>query len=75
MQQRRTPTRKKAKELAKYLSKERPDYPYLKRLFKDLRKELDIEVLKTPKKLPYVPTEEEVKNYYEVVWNAKNFQD
>ncbi|MDA0794773.1 MAG: tyrosine-type recombinase/integrase [Bacteroidetes bacterium] len=75
MQQRRTPTRKKAKELAKYLSKERPDYPYLKRLFKDLRKELDIEVLKTPKKLPYVPTEEEVKNYYEIVWNAKNFQD
>ena len=75
MQQHRTPTRKKAKELAKYLSKERPDYPYLKRLFKDLRKELDIEVLKTPKKLPYVPTEEEVKDYYKVVWNAKNFQD
>ena len=72
---RRTPTKKKAKQLAKYLSKERPDYPYLKRLFKDLRNEIDITVAKTPKKLPYVPTEEEVKRYYEVVWNAKKFQD
>ena len=75
MELRRTSTKKKAKELAKYLTKERPDYPYLKRLFKDLRKELDIAVTKIPKKLPYVPTEEEVKRYYEAVWNAKNFQD
>ena len=36
MEVRRTPTKKKAKQLAKYFSKERPDYPYLKRLFKDL---------------------------------------
>jgi len=75
MEIRRTSTKKKAKELAKYLTKDRPDYPYLKRLFKDLRKELDITITKTPRKLPYVPTEEEVKHYYEVVWNAKNFQD
>lgn len=75
MEMRRTSSKKKAKEIAKYLAKERPDYPYLKRLFKDLRKELDIAVTKAPKKLPYVPTEEEVKRYYEVVWNAKNFQD
>lgn len=72
---RRTSTKKKAKELAKYLRAERPDYPYLKRLFKDLRTELDVEVYRTPKKLPYVPTEEEIKKYYETVWNAKNFQD
>lgn len=71
----RTSTKKKAKELAKYLRAERPDYPYLKRLFKDLRDELDIEVYTAPKKLPYVPTEEEIKQYYEIVWNAKNFQD
>ena len=75
MEVRRTPTKKKAKQLAKYFSKERPDYPYLKRLFKDLRDELDITIVKTPKKLPYVPTEEEIKRYYEVVWNAKKFQD
>jgi len=71
----RTPTKKKAKQLSKYLTKERPDYFYLKRLFKDLRYELDIDVPKIPKKLPYVPTEEEIKRYYDVVWNAKNIQD
>ena len=71
----RTPTRKKAKQLAKYLSKERPDYFYLKRLFQDLRNELDIEIPITSKKLPYVPTEEEIKRYYEIVWSNKNFQD
>lgn len=71
----RTSTKKKAKELSKYLTKERPDYHYLKRLFKDLRTELDIDIPKTPQKLPYVPTEEEIKRYYEVVWNSKNFQD
>lgn len=27
------------------------------------------------KKLPYVPTEEELKRYYDMVWQAKNFQD
>ncbi|AET61248.1 integrase/recombinase XerD, putative [Paenibacillus terrae HPL-003] len=27
------------------------------------------------KKLPYAPTEEELKRYYEVVWKSKNFQD
>ena len=40
-----------------------------------MREELDIEVSKTPKKLPYVPTEEEILRYYNVVWTAKNFQD
>ncbi|WP_374016658.1 hypothetical protein ABU162_20730 [Paenibacillus thiaminolyticus] len=61
-------------ELAKYLLGERPDYAYLKSLFQHLR-ELEIEVPKASKKLPYVPTEEELKRYYEVVWKSKNFQD
>jgi len=71
----RTSTKKKAKQLCKYLRSERPDYFYLKRLFQDIRFELDIEIPKQPKKLPYVPTEEEIKKYYEIVWNTKNFQD
>src|SRR5690606_17061466 len=37
--------------------------------------ELEEEVPRTSKKLPYVPTEEEIKHYYEAVWKAKNFQD
>jgi len=71
----RTAPNKKAKEIAKYLRKERPDYNYLKSLFKYLREELEIEVPRNARKLPYVPTEDEIKNYYKVVWNSKNFQD
>ncbi|KLU63704.1 tyrosine recombinase XerC [Desulfosporosinus acididurans] len=75
MTEKRTSAKKKAKELAKYLRGERPDYAYLKSLFQHLRAELEIEIPKTSKKLPYVPTEEELKRYYDVVWKAKNFQD
>lgn len=71
----RTSAKKKAKELAKYLRGERPDYTYLKSLFQHLRAELEIEIPKAPKKLPYVPTEEELKRYYDIVWKSKNFQD
>lgn len=75
MTAKRTSPQKKAKELAKYLRGEHPDYTYIKSLFRHLRAELEIEVSKTPKKLPYVPIEEELKRYYEVVWQSKNFQD
>lgn len=71
----RTTPKKKAKELAKYLRKENPDYNYLKDLFRYLREELEVVVPSPNRKLPYVPTEEEIKKYYEVVWNAKNFKD
>jgi len=75
MDDKRTPAKRKAKEIAKYLRGERPDYSYLKSLFQHLRVELEIEIPKTDKKLPYVPTEDELKTYYDVVWKAKNFQD
>lgn len=75
MIEKRVSAKKKARELAKYLRAERPDYAYLKRLFHHLRDRLEIEVPKASKKLPYVPTEEDLKRYYEVVWKAKNFQD
>jgi len=75
MSEKRVSPKRKAKELAKYLRGERPDYTYLKSLFQHLRTELEIEIPKTTKKLPYVPTEEELKRYYDVVWKMKNFQD
>lgn len=75
MNEKRIPPKRKAKELAKYLRVERPDYAYLKSLFQHLRAELEVEIPKTAKKLPYVPTEEELKRYYDTVWKAKNFQD
>lgn len=70
----RTPVRQKAKELAKQLKKEDPDYDYLKQLFRHLRTELNVEVLHAGGKLPYVPTEEEIHKYYNAVWKARNMK-
>jgi hypothetical protein len=47
MNTQRTPPKKKARELAKYLRTERPDYPYLKGVFRALRTELEVEVPKS----------------------------
>lgn len=71
----RTSPRKKARELAKYLRDEHPDYPYLKELFRHLRTELEIRVPRTTHKLPYVPTDDEIKRFYQAVWQAKRFED
>lgn len=71
----RTPARTKAKELAKYLRIERPDYAYLKSVFRELRKELEIEVERPSSRLPEVPTEEEIRAFYQQVWQARKFTD
>ncbi|MEU0568151.1 hypothetical protein ABZ297_22595 [Nonomuraea sp. NPDC005983] len=67
----RTPAKRKARQLAKYLREERPDYAYLKEVFRHLRAELDIQV----QKLPYVPTEAEIRNYCTTVWAARRTGD
>ncbi len=64
--------KQKAKQIARLLRSERPDYFYLKELFRQLRTELKVKVQQKPKKLPYVPSEEEIENYYEAVWNSQN---
>ncbi len=71
----RTSAKKKAQELAKYLRYEKPDYDYLKALFKHLRDELEVQVTYAPKKLPDVPTEDEIERYYNAVWKSQNFRD
>ena len=73
-QESRTPPSKMAKQLVKYLRPQRPNYNYLRDLFRHLRKELEVPVRTAPKKLPLIPTEEEIKKYYEAVWQAKNTQ-
>lgn len=75
MSSERTPARKKARELAKYLRGERPDYGYLKDLFRYLREELEISVPQRMQKLPYVPSTEDLQRYYQVVWAGQNLQD
>lgn len=71
----RTPPKRKARQLAKHLREERPDYAYLKTVFAALRVELNVEVEREPKKLPYVPTEEEIRSYYKAVWDARRSGD
>jgi len=66
--------KQKAKQIAKYFRQERADYLYIKAVFRQLRQELDVTIMKTPKKLPYVPTEEEIKKYYSTVWQSNNMQ-
>lgn len=71
----RTPARTKAKELAKCLRAERPDYAYLKSVFRELRKELSIEVERSSPRLPEVPTEEEMRAFYQQIWQVRKFTD
>lgn len=68
----RTPVRKKAKQIAKLLHPENPNYDYLRQLFRHLRKELNVDVVRQNKKLPYVPTDEEIQKYYQAVWKSRN---
>jgi len=71
----RTPARKKAQQLARHLLGEHPDYDYLKQIFRHLRAELAIETSRTPKKLSYVPSEAEIRRYYETVWQGRRTGD
>ena len=71
----RTSPHKKALQIAKYFRHENPDYNYLRAVFQELRQNLNVKVTTAPKKLPYVPTESELKKYYEVIWQSKNMQD
>jgi integrase/recombinase XerD len=71
----RTPAKQKARELAKYLRGERPDYLYLKEVFRGVRAELGIAVRRPAPRLPYVPSEAEMRRYYETVWQARRLDD
>ncbi len=70
----RTPTRDIVKKISKILRDERPDYIYLRDLFRKVREEFKIEVTTQSKQLPYVPTEEELKQYYKIVWQTRNMK-
>ncbi|MEM9722950.1 MAG: tyrosine-type recombinase/integrase [Bacteroidota bacterium] len=55
--------------------KEQPDYYYLRNVFRYLREELEVPVKQKGKKLPRVPSEKELKLFYEAVWKTRNTQD
>lgn len=67
----RAPMKVVVAKIVKILRNEHPDYIYLRDLFKKIREEFEIEVETQTKRLPYVPTEEEIKRYYEVVWQSR----
>jgi integrase/recombinase XerD len=71
----RTPPKKKARELATHLRGEHPDYAYLRRVFQALRAELGVSVPGPSRRLPDVPSEEEIRCYYETVWQARHGPD
>jgi integrase/recombinase XerD len=75
MNNERMSARKKARELLKYFRNEQADYNYVRSVFKFLREDLELKAPKPSRKLPVVPTEDEIKKYYNVVWNLSNFQD
>lgn len=76
LEKHRTPVKEKAKQLLKLLKTEDPDYNYLREIFRHIRRELNVTVTtgSPPKKLPQVPTEEEISKYYEAVWKSRNMQ-
>jgi hypothetical protein len=57
------PARKKAQQLARHLRGEYPDYAYLKEVFRHLREELAIDIPRPTQRLPYVPSEDEMRRY------------
>lgn len=71
----RIPAKRKARELAKHLHRERPDYAYLKEVFRHLRAELNVQVAAAPKRLPHVPTEAEIRAFYGAVWQGRRTGD
>jgi len=70
-----TPPKQKARQLARQLRGEHPDYAYLKQVFRHLRAELAVAVPRAPQRLPPVPSEEELRRYYQAVWRARNVGD
>jgi site-specific recombinase XerD len=72
---RRTPPKRKARQLARHLRDERPDYAYLKAVFRALRDELGVDMQRQPKTLPYVPSEDEIRRYYTTVRQARRTGD
>lgn len=65
----RLPPKKMAKKLANLLRNNEPDSIYLKKVFSYVREDLQIMSKRSEgKRLPELLTEQEIKNFYEVVW-------
>ena len=73
MEDKRIPPREMATKITKLLKKERPDHHYLKRVFQYVREDLDLKgTVREYKRLPELLTEEELKKFYQTVWEGGN---
>ena len=70
----RTPVKQVVAKITHILKYEDPDYIYLRDLFKKIRREFNIEVKTQTKQVPYIPTDEEIKCYYEAVWQSREMK-
>ena len=61
-----------AKKIVRLLRPARPDYLYLKQVFKHTRQMLDVGVERSRKRLPELLTDSELIAFYKAVWNAHN---
>ncbi len=67
----RIPPKKMAARMARLLRRQRPDANYVKKIFEHVRAELGLRGSSfSQRKLPELLTEEELKCFYEAVWNA-----
>lgn len=61
-----------AKKVSKLLKTQNPNYDYIRDVFRFVRADLNIEVTTAPKRLPYVPTEDEIKKLYKTIWDEND---
>lgn len=66
--------KKMAKKLSKIIKPQNPNYDYIRDVFRFVRQELNIPVTTTTKKLPYVPTEDEIRKFYKEVWSSEDIK-
>jgi integrase/recombinase XerD len=71
MAARSMPPKEMAKRLVRLLRPQRPDYPYLKKVFQHTRELLQVKPSKVQKHLPELLTDEEFVAFYEAVWHAR----
>ena len=64
--------KKMAQKVSSLLKTQNPNYDYLRDVFRFARQNLNVEVTTTPKRLPYVPTEDEIKLFYKSVWESND---
>ena len=68
----RVPPKEMARQIAKKLRPQRPDYQYLKQVFFHIRRLLEVTPEKGEKRLPELLTDEELQAFYEAVFSTRN---